>query len=314
MLPRVRRLATSIFHNEPSRGPFAWQTSAVRQSFPKLRVFGALLLGLASRAYAEDIRFALVARDAVEARLGQYGGTNVERGARLMQLFADAGCGERLYEQPVKYSKAPNVVCILPGTSDRVIIVGAHFDRVSASAGVADNWSGAALLVSLYESVKIEPRRHNFIFIGFTDEEQGLVGSRFYARKMTPGQVAVTDAMVNLDTLGLAPTEVWNHRSDEHLTVALLGVANYFKLPLSGVNFERVGSTDSESFKARKIPRITIHSLTQKAHDQILHTRKDNLSAMNLDHYYETYHLVAAYLVYLDQFLGKPEATATPVP
>ena len=128
-------------------------------------------------------------------------------------------------EQPVKYSKVPNVICVLPGVSDRVIIVGAHFDRVSTSDGVADNWSGASLLPSLYESVKIEPRQHTYVFIGFTDEEQGLVGSRFYARKMTPEQVAATDAMINLDTLGLAPTEVWAHRSDKRLTRALIGVA-----------------------------------------------------------------------------------------
>ena len=140
-------------------------------------------------------------------------------------MFVDAGCGEYLSEQTVKHSKVPNVICVLPGTSDRVIIVGAHFDRVSTSDGVADNWSGASLLPSLYESVIIEPRQHTYVFIGFTDEEQGLVGSRFYARNMTPEQRALTDAMINLDTLGLAPTEVWAHRSDKRLTRALISVA-----------------------------------------------------------------------------------------
>lgn len=176
------------------------------------------------------------------------------------------------------------------------------------SDGVADNWSGASLLPSLYESARIKPRRHTYVFIGFTDEEKGLVGSRFYARRMTREQVAATDAMINLDTLGLAPTEAWTRRSDKRPLQALVGAADYVGVPLSGVKFENVGSTDSESFAARKIPRLTIHSLTQKSEDkQILHTSKDKLSALNLDCYHDTYRLVSLYLAYLDHFLSVPD-------
>ena len=290
-----------------------------RRSCPIARIESLLVvvaLGLVtSGADAGGLRYNVVSREAIERRLGEYAGTNVQRGERLAAIFAQAGCGGHLYEQPVKSSKAPNVVCILPGSSDRILIVGAHFDRVPGSLGVADNWSGAALLPSLYESLNGEPRRHTYIFVGFTDEELGLVGSRFYARTMTREQVARTDAMINMDTLGLAPTEVWFSRSDKKLVQALGHVANHMKLPLSGVNFERVGSTDSESFRARKIPRITIHTLTQKTEDDgILHGKKDKLSAMNLDYYYDTYRLMAVYLVFLDHHLGAPEAAAPATP
>jgi hypothetical protein len=125
-------------------------------------------------------------------------------------MFAEAGCDDQhLSEQPVKGSKLPNVICILPGSSDKIIIVGAHFDHVSEGDGVVDNWSGASVLPSLYESVRIVPRKHTYIFIGFTDEEQGELGSRFYVRHMSKDQVAGSDAMVNLDTLGLGPAEMW---------------------------------------------------------------------------------------------------------
>src|SRR5262245_17334677 len=149
------------------------------------RLIAALLLGLApSSAWAQTFRLGLVTRETVEGRLREYGGTNGQRQATLKRMFVESGCGEQLFEQPVKFSKIPNVICVLPGSPDRVIIVGAHFDRVSTSEGVADNWSGASLLPSLYESVKMETRRHTYIFIGFTDEEKGLVGSHFYARNM----------------------------------------------------------------------------------------------------------------------------------
>jgi len=272
------------------------------------RIVGAILLGLPLTSIAADTyNVGVVIREAVEARLRDYGGKNAEREAKLKQMFVDSDCSEHLSEQHVKFSRVPNLICVLPGTSNRVIIVGAHFDRVSTSEGVADNWSGASLLPSLYEAVKVEPRQHTYLFIGFTDEEQGLVGSRFYAHQMTPEQVAATDAMINLDTLGLAPTEVWSHRSDKRLQLALLGVANFLKLPLNGVNFENVGSTDSEPLRKLKIPSMTVHSLTQKSENEgILHTSKDRLASMNLDYYYDTYKLLAVYLVWIDHYFDKP--------
>ena len=266
-----------------------------------------LALCAAGSAPAETLRFTPVSRTVIEDRLGQYGGTNSDREATLKRIFVEAGCGVHLSEQPVRRSKAPNLICVLPGTSGRVIIVGAHFDRTPLGDGVVDNWSGAALLPSLFQAIAIEPRQHSYIFIGFTEEEAGLVGSRFYARQMTPEQLAATDAMVNIDTLGLASTNVWLNRSDKRLVLALGSVAKLVDLPVSGVNFEQVGSSDSESFAARRIPTITIHSLNQKAHNaRILHTSKDKLAAVQLDDYYDTYKLMAVYLVFLDHYFDKP--------
>jgi hypothetical protein len=274
-------------------------------------IVSILLLLLSRRvAIADTLRFNPVSRTVVETRLWKYAGNDSQREAALKKMFAEAGCDDqRLSEQPVKGSNLPNVICVQPGSSDKVIIVGAHFDHVSAGDGVVDNWSGASLLPSLYQTVRDEPRKHTYIFIGFTDEERGEVGSHFYAHQMTKEQVVATDAMVNMDTLGLAPTEVWANHSDKTLTNALIYLGKHMNLPVSGVNVERVGTADSVQIAERKIPSITIHSLTQKTWDaHILHTSKDKLSAMNLDDYYQTYRLLAAYLVFLDQTAGAPAA------
>jgi Zn-dependent M28 family amino/carboxypeptidase len=195
------------------------------------------------------------------------------------------------------------------GQLRQVIIVGAHFDRVSEGDGVVDNWSGASLPPSLYEAVKSEPRKHTYIFIGFTDEEVGEVGSRFYVRQMSEEQVFATEAMVNMDTLGLAPTEIWSSHSDKRLNGALGYVARQSNVPISGVNVEQIGSTDSEQFAARKIPSVTIHSLTQKTWNaHIIHSSKDRLSVIRLDDYYQTYRLLAAYVAVLDEVAGAAAA------
>lgn len=257
---------------------------------------------------AESVRYSLVSREVVESRLKKYAGNDKQREETLKQMFAEAGCDDRhLTEQVVKGSKMPNVICVLPGSSEKVIIIGAHYDHVTAGDGVVDNWSGASLMPSLYQAVKGDPRSHSYIFIGFTDEEQGEVGSRFYVRQMTQEQVDAIDAMVNMDTLGLAPTEIWVSHSDKNLTSALASVAGRLKIPVTGVNVEQVGSSDAEQFSVRKIPRITVHSLTQETWDaRILHTSKDKLSVIRPDDYYQTYRLLAAYIAYLDQFLSTP--------
>jgi len=260
----------------------------------------------------QSVRYKPVSREAVEGRLGKYTGNNGQRETTLRQIFAEAGCDDQhLSEQPVTGSKLPNVICRLPGTSDKVIVIGAHFDRLSEGDGVVD-WSGASLLPSLYEAIKIEPRNHTYIFIGFTDEELGEVGSRFYVQQMNKEQVAAIDAMVNMDTLGLGPTKVWASHSDKRLTGALAYIAKKLNVPVAGVDVERVGSTDAEQFSERNIPRITVHSLTQESWNaHIMHTSKDKVSAMRLDDYYQTYRLLAAYVAFLDQVTSAPSAPTT---
>jgi hypothetical protein len=126
---------------------------------------------------------------------------------------------------------------------------------------------------------------------------------------MTREEVARTEAMINLDSLGLAPTEVWLSHADKHLALMLFGVAKAMNLPVTAVNVDNVGSTDSESFAKRKIPRMTLHSITQQTLP-ILHSSRDKLDAIHFADYYETYRLLAAYLAYLDTALpgGAPAA------
>ena len=272
----------------------------------RISMVGVLAFG----ARPDNVEYHPVSREVIEARLGRYKGNDQQREATLKGLFIEAGCNsQNLSEQAVNGVKLPNVICVLPRSSEKVIIVGGHYDHVAEGDGVVDNWSGASLLPSLYEAIRREPRKHTYIFIGFTAEEKGEIGSHYYAQHMTKEQVALTDAMVNMDTLGLAPTEVWTSHSDKHLIGALGYIAKRLNAPVSGENVEAVGSTDSVQFSDRKIPSITIHSLTQQTYDAgILHTSKDKLSAIRLDDYYQTYRLLSAYLAFLDQFAGRQAA------
>src|SRR5215471_10984200 len=110
-----------------------------------------------------QLRFNVVNREIVEQRLKAYKGNDNQREATLKGFFESAGCtGDKLTEQPVEGLKQPNVICELPGKTDSIIVVGAHYDHVADGDGVVDNWSGASMLPSLYEALKGEQRQNTF--------------------------------------------------------------------------------------------------------------------------------------------------------
>jgi len=81
------------------------------------------------------------------------------------------------------------------------------------------------------------------------------VGSKAYVRELGKTHEQVI-AMVNMDTLGLAETEVWASHADPKLFQFMDIIATALKLPVSGVNAERVGFTDSESFREKKFQQL----------------------------------------------------------
>jgi hypothetical protein len=265
--------------------------------------WAAALLLFPAAPQSVQVEYRTLPKTEIERRLQSFEDSNVKREQKLHDLFEEAGCtAGRLAEQTVKHIRAPNVICTLPGELDSEIIVGAHFDFVSTGKGVVDNWSGCSLLPSLFSSVHAVPRRHTFVFVGFTAEERGLVGSQFYVRQLDKTGINQISAMVNLDSLGTSTTKLELFRGDKKLANALHVVAVRNNLPLSVVNAHRVGRSDSDSFQDHHVPSINIHSLTNETFP-ILHTYRDQIDKIRLDDYYDTYRLVGVYLAYLDVIL-----------
>ncbi len=262
-----------------------------------------------------QVRLRLEPRRTVERRLKSFRADNTEREATIRQLFADSGCEKsNLSEQPAKPGLPPNVICVLPGETEELVIVGAHTDKVAtAGDGVVDNWSGASLLPSLLYSLSAQKRRHTFVFVGFTAEELGMVGSQYYVEHLPPDDRARIEAMVNMDSLGLTDTKVWASHADKELLGVLLSVAKASKLPVEPGNVDNIGTTDSESFATYHIPRITLHSVISE-NMQVLHSRDDNLAAINVDDYYNSYRLIAEYLACLDRVLTRATDPGKPMP
>jgi len=95
--------------------------------------------------------------------------------------------------------------------------------------------------VDLFESLWAGLRRHSLVFIGFTGEEEGLVGSRFYVIALTAEQKTRTAALVNVECLGLSPTAMWLSHADPQIGKVSRADRNRLNLHIGARNVEQVG-------------------------------------------------------------------------
>ncbi len=89
------------------------------------------------------------------------------------------------------------------GDPRHVVLVGAHLDSVPAGPGINDDGSGTAWQLALAEQLakrKFAPR-NKVRFLWFGGEEDGLVGSLYYAAQMTDREVAKSDVMIDTDMI-----------------------------------------------------------------------------------------------------------------
>ena len=78
-----------------------------------------------------------------------------------------------------------NAVAEIPGTTDEVVMLGAHLDSWHAATGATDNAIGCAVAmeaVRILSAIGITPRRTIRLAL-WSGEEQGLRGSRAYVRE-----------------------------------------------------------------------------------------------------------------------------------
>lgn len=251
-------------------------------------------------AAAQKVTFSEAPKAEIVERVEHVPAGNRERGAQIEAWFRQEGCtGESLREQPVSGADGPNIICELRGKTAQSIIVGAHYERSTSANRPFDDWSGAALLPDLYHCLSDKERRHTIIFVAFADRRDSVAGAETFAAHMTVPELAHTEAMVNLDVLGLSPTKVWPGHSDKELVHLLMVMVYAMKIPASQVDIGLAGRSDSEPFAARQVPQITVHSLTR----QNLLSRR--AGAFNPQHYYGSYRLLCGYLGYLDKKLKK---------
>lgn len=166
-----------------------------------------------------------------------------------------------------------NVIGILPGHDpalrNQTVIVGAHYDHLGPGGfgaldpdstgrvhnGADDNASGTAALFAIAARLQAAPPGRTVVFIAFSGEELGLLGSDYYVKNPIYPLTA-TEAMINLDMVG--------RLKQDKLIVYGTGTATEFPALLDSLNWyakfdlrhqpEGYGPSDQTSFYAAKIP------------------------------------------------------------
>lgn len=168
-----------------------------------------------------------------------------------------------------------NVLGVLPGRgtlADETIVVGAHYDHVGMGGpgslapgtiaihnGADDNASGTSVLLSspgrIAELLDGAANHRQVLFIAFTGEERGLLGSEHYVNHPR-FPLENTVAMINLDMVG--------RLRNNDLTVYGTGTAPEFDALVERANqttgfqlfkvTSGYGPSDHQSFYTRKIP------------------------------------------------------------
>jgi peptidase M28-like protein/PDZ domain-containing protein/PA domain-containing protein len=177
---------------------------------------------------------------------------------------------------------AYNVVGVIEGSDPKLkreyIVIGAHYDHLGHGGesslapnssdvhhGADDNASGTAGLLELARifSGQRGQLRRSLIFVAFSAEESGLIGSKAYVNNPA-APLADTVAMINLDMIG--------RMKENKLTVGGIGTSpefrklveslnNGFTLQLSEDGF---GPSDHSSFYAKQIPVLFFFSGTHE--------------------------------------------------
>jgi hypothetical protein len=249
-----------------------------------------------------NVEYFPVSREVIQQRLERVAWKFRERRATIESLFHEVGCGS-VVVQKFPFKDEPNITCTLSGDGVGSIVVGAHYDFANRGIGAVDDWSGASLLASLYQSLSHTRRHHDFVFVAFAAEEHGLLGSKAFVKHLSADEHDRIRAMINLECLGLSRPAIWGSRADPKLMAAYLNVAKLLGVPPRSINADRVGDDDSHPFKNAGIPVLTVHSITQETF-RILHSPDDNLKALKADDYYQAYRLAAILLAYLDASLN----------
>src|SRR2546423_6540711 len=185
-----------------------------------------------------------------------------------------------------------NVVGILPGSDAKLkneaIVIGAHYDHLGLGGegslapregeihhGADDNASGVAGLLELARMFSAQKLRRTIVFIAFSGEEEGLIGSNYYVNHpVVP--LANTVAMINMDMIGrlkdqklivggIGTAQEWRSIIDHENPIKVAQIAplpvpvrdndasmaRTFSLTL---NEDGYGPSDHSSFYAKQIP------------------------------------------------------------
>jgi Zn-dependent M28 family amino/carboxypeptidase len=209
-----------------------------------------------------------------------------------------------------------NVIGFMDNNADNTIVIGAHYDHLGFGGegslyrgeekaihnGADDNASGVAVMLNLASQLKIKndtakvKDNNNYLFLAFSGEEMGLLGSNYFSKNPTINQEQI-NYMINMDMVGKL-------KADSTLAVYGVGTSPMFKqtLKANNENFKLittesgVGPSDHTSFYLIDIP--VLHFFTGQHEDY--HKPTDDAEKLNYGGMYKVSNYIASIITDLN--------------
>ena len=148
-----------------------------------------------------------------------------------------------------------NVIAELPGTTDRWIVLTAHYDSTSLSQGAYDNMSGSVGLLGIAEAFLGKHHAYGLRFIWCGSEERGLLGAKAYVADHEE-ELKNVALNINLDMIGCIMGKFIACCTTEE---ALVSYIKYMGAELGfGIGpYQDVYSSDSTPFADKGVPAVS---------------------------------------------------------
>jgi hypothetical protein len=232
---------------------------------------------------------------------------------------------DKSYLQSFPFAKGPhgqgdkgvarNVVAFLDNKGKTTIVIGAHYDHLGIDGqgssldanpankihnGADDNASGVAGVIELarHFAANRTQENSNFVFVCFSGEELGLLGSKYFVDH-SPVDLASVDFMINLDMIGRLNPQT------KSLIINGTGTSAVWEPLLKNIETEGVnivtdssgtGPSDHTSFYLKNIP--VLHFFTG-AHEDY-HKPSDDFEKINSEGVTKVLRLIVRIIESLD--------------
>lgn len=219
-----------------------------------------------------------------------------------------------------------NVAGFLDNGAKKTIVIGAHYDHLGKGLqtgsrdpnsvgqihnGADDNASGTAGLIELarYLSQNELRERYNFLFIAFSAEELGLLGSKYFVENPVIPLESIA-LMINMDMIG-------RYDDTRGLTIGGWGTTSWWGRLLPAivkkenlryrVDSTGVGASDHTSFYNRKIPVLFFFTGTHNDY----HKPVDDADRINAQDAVRILNVIRKLVYALEKESGDPDYRET---
>ena len=201
-----------------------------------------------------------------------------------------------------------NVEAILPGESNASVIICAHYDSVPGSPGADDNGSGTAAVLAAAKAIAEHREKlhltYTIRFVTFSGEEQGLLGSYYYAEQAKNNGMAIV-AVINADMIGYVRDEngrnkvkIYDVERSRWILDIARNLSENYSLNLSVYERKAGANSDHWFFIENGYDAVFFH---EYQFNDYYHSSNDTIDKINLEYEARVTRLIVATLLKIAQ-------------